>query len=424
MKNIQVLLLAGGLGKRMAPLKVCKSLISFAGKPIIRYIFDDLKAAGINDFKITCNPQHLNNIKKEFSRESVKVKFYVQKQAKGMADSVLSVNDLKNQPMIVVNPEDLIQPETYSNFIKQCQKTKSRAVFAAIFKKKYYPGGYFKLTGNKITGLIEKPGETNRPSNYVKLVLDYFTDSSELVSYLKKTASSKDDVYETALNQMIKKGFDFELFKYKGYLGPLKYPWHIPEMMELIFKKRLKRKISNKGEIHKSALINGPVVIESGAKVFENAVVKGPSYIGKNTIIGTNALVRNSNVAHNCVVGYNSEIARSWIGPDCWFHNNYIGDSVLQKDVSFGSGAVTANFRLDSKEISTKKDGQKIATGRKKLGSIIGKGARVGVNASLMPGISVGSGSFVGSGIVLNKNLESNKYASLKNNNYKIIAKK
>lgn len=424
MKNIQVLLLAGGLGTRMSPLKVCKSLISFAGKPIIRYIFEDMKKAGFDDFKIVCDKKYLSAMKKAFTREKAKIKFYPQKNIAGMAGAVLSVGDLGSKPIVIVSPEDLLEPQAYVDFYDLIKKMKNEMVLTGIYKKDYFPGGYFKLTGNKITGLVEKPGKTGQPSNYVNLVLHYFKDSQRLINYLKKTSSKKDDLYEAAVNDMLKDNIAAEVFRYDGYWQSLKYPWHILEMMEVIFKNRIKRNIADDCQIHKSAIIDGRVVIEPGVKVFENAVIKGPSYIGKRSIIGTNALVRDSNIGQNCVVGFNSEIARSWVGPGCWFHNNYIGDSVLQEDISFGSGAVTANFRLDSGEVFIKRKTEKIGTERSKFGTIAGKGVRVGINSSLMPGVLIGENSFIGSGIVLDRNIKENKFCRLKKNSFYVKDKK
>jgi len=420
MKNTQVLLLAGGLGTRMAPLEACKSLISFAGKPICRYIFDDMKKAGFNNFKIICNKKHLGKMKKAFKGEKANIKFYIQKNIPGMAGAVLSVPDLGSKPLIVVNAEDLLHPQAYVDFSKLIKKEKSKMIIAGIFKKKYFPGGYLKLNGSKITGLVERPKPDSQPSNYIKLVHDYFSDPQQFVAYLKKAVSSKDDLYEVAIDNMLKNKVNTEIYKYDNYWQSLKYPWHILEMMELILSKRLKNKISSDAEIHKSAIIDGPVVIEPGVKVFERAVIKGPAFIGKNSIIGTNSFVRESNIAENCLVGYNSEVARSWIGNNCWLHNNYIGDSVLENNAHLGCGAVTANFRFDGEKISVKKNNRKINTKRFKFGAVLAQNVRVGVNASLMPGISVGSNSFVGSGIVLNKNLDNNKYTTIAKKAYSI----
>ena len=408
MNNFQVILLAGGKGERMWPLTVCKSLIHFAGKPIIRYIFDDLKAAGCRDFKIITDKKYLDSMEAEFRTEKVKINFYTQKNIPGMAGAVLSIPDLGSMPTIIVNPEDLVDPQTYVDFLRHCQKTESQIILTGIYKKEYFLGGYFVLKGKKIVRIIEKPLKGSQPSNFVNLVLHYFKNPQLFISYLRRVKSQKDDVYEVALDQMIKENVTVEMFEYKDYWQTIKYPWDILEMMKLVFIERFEEKIDKSAQISSKAIIKDKVVVESGVKIMEGACITGPCYIGRNSIIGNNSLVREANIGNSCVVGFSSEIARSWIGSGCWFHTNYVGDSVLEENIFLGSGAVTANFRFDQSEIFVKKDKEKINTKKIKLGSIIGKNARIGVNVSLMPGILVGGNSWVGSGVVLDKNLEEN----------------
>ena len=49
-----------------------------------------------------------------------------------------------------------------------------------------------------------------------------------------------------------------------------------------------------------------------------------------------------------------------------------------------------------------------VDSGRHKLGLIAGVGARVGVNASTMPGVRVWSNSLVGPGVVLHEDVKDN----------------
>lgn len=420
MKAFQVLLLAGGIGKRMWPLETCKSLINFLGKPIIKYIFEDLVKAGIENFKVVCAEKYLPQIKATFSSEQ-KIEFFVQRNPLGMADGVLSVKNLDLQPLVVVSPEDLLDGKLYKDFFLRCKQTESEIVLTGICQKDYFPGGYFVLDGKRIKGIVEKPQKGKQPSNFVNLVLHYFKKPQLFVDYLHRVSSSKDDVYELVLDKMIKDGIQTELFEYRGSWTTLKHPWHILKMMETIFKYRMEKKIAKDVKISPKATIKGKVIIEQGARILEGACVIGPVFIGKNTIIGNNTLVRESMIGENCVVGFNTEVARSWIGNDCWFHKNYIGDSVLEENISFGSGAVTANLRLDEKEVLVKKGKEQLITGRKKFGVVIGKGVRIGVNASLMPGVLVGANSFVGAGVILNQNLEEKSFAHWQS---KLVVKK
>ena len=159
-----------------------------------------------------------------------------------------------------------------------------------------------------------------------------------------------------------------------------------------------------------TAVIKGNVIIEDGAKIFDNAVVNGPAYIGKNVIVANNSLVRGSMVNEGSVVGYSTEIARSYLDRDVWTHTNYIGDSVISRNVSFGSGAVTGNLRLDEGEISMNVKGEKIRTGTNKFGLVCGENVRVGINSSFMPGVTIGSDSIVGAGLSIGQDIEEGKF--------------
>ncbi len=156
------------------------------------------------------------------------------------------------------------------------------------------------------------------------------------------------------------------------------------------------------------------VYIDDDVKIFEYTKIVGPTYIGKGSVIGNNNIIRNSYIGMGCVTGFSTDITRSYIGDNCWFHTNYIGDSVLVGNVSMGSGAKLANLRLDDGEIYSTVAGEKIATGRKKLGALIGSGVRIGVNTSIMPGVKIGKGSFIGSQVMLDKDLPDNSYCIVK----------
>jgi bifunctional UDP-N-acetylglucosamine pyrophosphorylase/glucosamine-1-phosphate N-acetyltransferase len=187
---------------------------------------------------------------------------------------------------------------------------------------------------------------------------------------------------------------------YDGYWQPLKLPWHILDMSQLFLSKRLKPDNHAK-LIASSAVVGDNVYLGKGVRVMENAVIKGPSYIGDNSIIGTGSLIINSLIEKNCVVGFITEVTRSYIGEGSWLHRNYIGDSVLESQNHFGAGAVTANFRLDEDHIHTLVLGEKTNTKRTKFGAILGRETRVGVNSSLMPGVKIGSRAIIGPGVVL-----------------------
>ncbi len=403
---MKVIVLAGGEGKRMWPIQTDKCLIPFLGKPLLYHnlksLKDNMKA---EEFIIIVSPQVKEQASKIAQDLDLNFQIVIQNNPTGMADAILSTKDLIEGEILVVNAEDILEPKAY----QLSGEGDVRVVGLKV--DKYFSGGYLRVEGESVKGIVEKPGEGNEPSDLVKLVVDYFKDGSRLIKYLEETTSDQDNVYEKTLQQMINDGLDVRFSKYDGGWLPLKYPWHILDITKH-FLSKVEQQISPEAKVSEKAIIEGNVVIEEGVKVFEGAVIKGPCYIGKGCIIGNNSMVRESDLEEGSVTGFNSDITRSYIGANCWFHTNYVGDSVLEGDFGMGSGAVLANLRLDNKTVRVGEE--KLDTGRSKLGAVVGKGARVGVNASIMPGVRIGASSLVGPGVVLHKDVKDNTKIAVK----------
>ena len=415
---MKIIILAGGEGKRMWPIQTDKCLIPFLGKTLLYHNLEQVKQSLDGEFIIVVNPQSKDAVEKVAKELKFSYTIAIQREPKGMADAILSAKDLIEGEVLVLNAEDQLDPKIY----KAVMDVKADVVVVGLKVKQYFPGGYLKVTGDspstslrigKVQGIVEKPGEGNEPSDIVKLVVDYFKDGKKLVEYLEKASSEQDDVYEKALDKMITDGMDVKFTKYSGVWISLKYPWQILDILSH-FLSKIEQQISSGANVSEKAIISSPVVIEEGVKVFEGVVIKGPCYIGKGVIVGNNTMIRESNLEAGCVTGFNSDITRSYIGANSWFHTNYVGDSVIEGDFGMGSGAVLANLRLDDHTIRVHVNGELIDSGRHKLGLIAGKGSRVGVNASTMPGARVGSNSLIGPGVVLYGDVKENKKVLVK----------
>jgi bifunctional UDP-N-acetylglucosamine pyrophosphorylase/glucosamine-1-phosphate N-acetyltransferase len=75
---------------------------------------------------------------------------------------------------------------------------------------------------------------------------------------------------------------------------------------------------------------------------------------------------------------------------------------------------------LDERNVTVQVDGETIDTGQDKLGAIIGKKCKTGINTSIMPGVRIGEGSFVGPHVCLMSDLEPGKMI-LDKPNYHIV---
>ena len=114
------------------------------------------------------------------------------------------------------------------------------------------------------------------------------------------------------------------------------------------------------------------VWIAKSAKVAPTAFINGPAIIGKDAEVRHCAFIRG-----NAIVG----------------HYNYVGDSVLGYKSHMGAGSITSNVKSDKKLVVVKADGEKIETGMKKFGAMLGDEVEVGCGSVLNPGTVVGSHS-------------------------------
>lgn len=153
-------------------------------------------------------------------------------------------------------------------------------------------------------------------------------------------------------------------------------------------------------EVH---LAGNKIVVERGVRLHPGVVIEGPAFVGRGTEIRPGAYVRGGAwIGAGCVVGANVEIKRAILLPGAKApHLNYVGDSVLGAGVNLGAGTILSNFRHDGGEIHIPAPGGPLATGRRKLGAILGDGVLTGCNCVLHPGCVVGRGTMLYPGVML-----------------------
>lgn len=408
---MKVLFLCGGVGKRMFPLREDKVLLKFLGKPLLEHQMTRAKEAGLDQFVVVANPENMEKVERIVRNVSdVEVELAVQQEPLGIGDAVQKAEHLLGEEVMVVNPNDVFESLAYTTLIRESKKGSAVSYMLGYEVQEYFPGGYLVVDqGGDLKQIIEKPPRGEEPGNLVNILVHLHTDMSKLFTYIKAVHSSSDDIYECGLDNMVRDGHKIKVVPYPDFWSAIKYPWHIFRVVRY-FLDRSRSMISASARISPKATIEGKVIIEDNVRVMENAVIRGPAYIGANTIIGNNVLVRDyTHIGADCVVGYCTEVKGSYVGDRCWFHSSYVGDSIIADGCSFGAGTVLANFRFDEGSISVGVGNEMVDTGLDKLGAMIGENCKTGINASILPGIRIGSNSFVGPHVCLTTDLESNK---------------
>lgn len=170
------------------------------------------------------------------------------------------------------------------------------------------------------------------------------------------------------------------------------YPWEVlPKIEEFI--KELGNTLSSE-EYEKRG---EDIWIAKTATIAPTAYIKGPAIIGKNAEIRHCAFIRGKAiVGEGAVVGNSTELKNVILFNKVQVpHYNYVGDSILGYKAHMGAGAITSNVKSDKKLVVVKNKEEKIETGLKKFGAMLGDNVEIGCGSVLNPGTVIGKNTNV-----------------------------
>ena len=173
----------------------------------------------------------------------------------------------------------------------------------------------------------------------------------------------------------------------KKLLEQVEYPWEaLPKIEEFIielgnkldsniYEKRGENIwIAKSAKVAPTAYINGPAIIGENAEVRHCACIRGKAIVGEGAVVG------NSTELKNVILFNNVQVP----------HYNYVGDSILGYKSHMGAGSITSNVKSDKKLVVVKNKDEKIETGLKKFGAMLGDCVEVGCGSVLNPGTVIG----------------------------------
>lgn len=123
-----------------------------------------------------------------------------------------------------------------------------------------------------------------------------------------------------------------------------------------------------------TATILPPTIIGRGTEIRPGAYIRGKVIVGENCVVGNSCEIKNAIIFNNVQIP----------------HFNYIGDSILGYKAHTGAGAITSNVKSDKTLVRVNNNGERIETGLKKFGAMIGDGVEIGCNSVLNPGTIIG----------------------------------
>ena len=404
---MKAVLVAAGESSRFWPLnKNHKCQVKLLGNSLIYWTIKNLARTGVNETILVCRPDSI--IKEEIgdgNNFGLKVSYVVQEKPLGTGDAVFRAKDFIQEPFFLLHPYKFYINDIISNILEKDITNQAFLVGVPTTNPQEY--GILKFDGDRVVEIVENPLPGQEPSN-LRIMGIYLLQPEFFQYYMKLTNHHGEDLID-ALNLFIKEK-NTQLVLLDKELPTLKYPWHLFEILKLMFEsENFKELIASSATIGKNVVINGKVYIGENVKIGENTVINGPCYIGENCEIGINNVLRGPvNLEKDVKTGAFCEIKNTIIQEGTHLHSGYFGDSIIGKNCRFGAGFITANRRLDRENIKTAVKGKKIDTGLTYFGVVVGNNTCFGIHCSTMPGVLIGSNCNIGPHAAVFENIEDN----------------
>jgi glucose-1-phosphate thymidylyltransferase len=312
---MKALILAGGKGVRLKPLTntMAKQLLPIANKPILFYVLEQIKEAGISEIGIIISPDTGHYIREyvgDGSKWSVNITYIPQPEPLGLAHAVKTAETfLGDSPFLMFLGDNLIQGGI-KTFVDEFKKNLPDAF---ILLKKVVDASSFGVAeldiSGKVKNLVEKP---KVPLSDLALVGVYLFKPHihNAISKIKPSARGELEITD-AIQQLIRDGMTVNSHILEGWWLDTGKKDDLLEANRVVLDDFLKRDI--KGKFDTASKISGRVYIGENS-VIENSTIRGPVSIAENchirnsfirpfTSIGEETLIEKSSIGHSVIIG-------------------------------------------------------------------------------------------------------------------------
>ena len=392
--------LAAGRGTRMRPLtdRRPKPLLPVGDRSLLERVFDTARDV-VDEFVVVTG--YRGEAIREAIGESYRdrpVHYVEQAEALGTAHAVAQAEPVVDDDFLVLNGDVVVD----ASLPQALADAGAPAVAATEVPDPRAYGVLSTDDDGALAGIVEKPADP--PTNLANVGCYAF--EPEVFDYIDRTPESERGEYEitTTIDLLLGDGRRIDVARYDGTWLDVGRPWELLEANELTLAE-FDDERELEGTVEEDVHLHGPVVVEEGARVRSGAYIEGPALIREGADVGPNAYVRGATVVGpDAHVGHSVEVKNSVLMADASVgHLSYVGDSVLGRAVNFGAGTNVANLRHDGENVRQTVKGDRVDTGRRKLGAIVGDEAKTGINTSLNAGVVLGAGETTGPGEALTR---------------------
>ena len=302
------LILSGGKGTRLRPLTFtqAKQLVPVANKPVLFYGIEALQEAGIQDIGIIVGDtkDEIREAVGDGSRWGISVTYIEQDEPLGLAHAVKIAQDFLQDTPFVMYLGDNILKSGITSLVQEFVQEKPNSLILLTEVPNPHMFGVAELEGGRVVNLVEKPKDP--PSN-LALVGVYMFDSHifQAVDAIEPSWRNELEITD-AIQYLVKNGYEVRSHMVTGWWKDTGKIEDILDANRLI----LETLTDNiEGEVDEDSRTNGQVVIEKNASI-QNSIIRGPAIIGENTTIQDSYIGPFTSIQKDCLI-YQTEIENS-----------------------------------------------------------------------------------------------------------------
>jgi glucose-1-phosphate thymidylyltransferase len=378
-------ILAAGEGRRLEPLtnRRPKPMVPVANRPLLEHVVEAVGAAGIDRIVLVVGykQERIRNHFGDGDDWGVTIEYVEQSTQLGTGHAVLQTEPVVDGPFVVLNGDRIVDPEAVAAVRDRLRDGDGPLVtVTAVEAPRDY--GVVRLDGDRVTEIDEKPEgpvETNRINAGVYGFTPGIFDAiraTNVTGELEITATLND---LTADHELTALGYD-------GRWLDVSNLWDVLTVnAALIHDSDHAREAPAAGQrVGDAVTLADDVVLAGNVRIGPNATVTGATAIGSNVTVAANAVVENSVVFADAVIGPGAVVR----------------DAVVAGNAQVGPNATVTGG------LSTVVVGDAVHRGVT-LGGVVGDNASIGGGATLTDGAVVGDDVQADAGVVIDGRVAS-----------------
>ncbi|MGC8716633.1 MAG: bifunctional UDP-N-acetylglucosamine diphosphorylase/glucosamine-1-phosphate N-acetyltransferase GlmU [bacterium] len=428
------IVLAGGVGVRMKS-SVPKLFHKLLGKPIIKYVLDNVSRLNLTKIIVVIPPDLEENFRKIGGED---FSYVIQENPRGTGDAVRiafsEVEDSEN--VLIVNGDaPLISSKILEGMINfHLENKPSATLLTTVLPDPMAYGRIVRDSSGKVLRIVEAKDASLGERDIQEVNTGAYCFSVDDLSLTFPRLSNENVQKEYYLTQVVEILNDMRktVMAYPTDLGSLALGINSRKDLAEATRSLLNRKIEDLMDEGVTIVLPESTYIEPDVKIKGDTIIepycmlKGNTIIGSNCHIGPSTYLDNASIGDKCEVFYSVikdstieecvkvgpyaqikngtvikkdsaigdfvEVKNSIIGSHTKaMHHSYLGDAEIGERVNIGAGVITCNY-----------------DGKKKHRTIIEDDAFIGSNTNLIAPIRIGKGAATGAGAVVTRDVESN----------------